>query len=792
MRIKYLILSWVLIYFTTTTFYGQKSDSDILQIVKLMTLEEKASICAGKDFWNTQEIEHLNIPSILMTDGPHGVRLATEGAFSSNQPATCFPTASLLASTWDVDLINKMGIALGVEAGAKGVQILLGPGINIKRSPLGGRNFEYFSEDPILSGKLGGSYIRGVQSNGIGTSLKHFAVNNQETFRIITSANVDERSLREIYLTSFEIAIKEANPTSVMSAYNKVNGIYCSENNKLLNNILRKEWGFKGLVVSDWGAVNNRVEAIKAGLDLQMPGDKGYMSKKIIEAINDGSLKEVDLDKAVINNLKVIFKVAKSKQLSFNFDSLDHHILAKEIASQGIVLLKNENQALPLLKTKKQTISIIGQFAKSPRFQGAGSSLVNPTFLDNTYDSFFEKKGDKVKLSYAEGYDELGNTNDFLIKNAIEIAEISDVTIIFVGLPEEYESEGFDRTSIELPKGHNHLVFEVAKVAKKLVIVLQNGSPVSMPWIDKTDAIIEAYLGGQAGGAAIADILWGNINPSGKLAETFPKRIEDTPSYLNFPGTESEITYGEGIFVGYRYYDKTNISPLFPFGHGLSYTNFSYSDITVNKDNFKENDSILVTCKIKNIGNVEGKEIIQLYVSDVESTIIRPDKELKNFVKINLKPGEEKTVHFNLKPRDFKFYSPKFKSWVAENGRFDIQIGSSSKNIHLKKTVSLYGTKTYSPNPSLTMLIKEMYAHPMGRQFIQNIYDALVPAPAGATEEQKLTSSKQRKALIYSLSNSPVNKLILLSNGTIKERALLRIINLMKKHDNEQTINEKI
>lgn len=792
MKIKHLLYTWVLICFTTTTFYAQKSDTEILQLVKLMTLEEKASICAGKDYWNTQEIEHLKIPSILMTDGPHGVRLATEGAFSSNQPATCFPTASLLASSWDVNLINKMGVALGKEAGAIGVQILLGPGINIKRSPLGGRNFEYFSEDPILSGQLGGSYIRGVQSTGIGTSLKHFAVNNQETFRIITSANVDERSLREIYLTSFEIAIKEGNPTSVMCAYNKINGIYCSENSNLLNNILRKEWGFKGLVVSDWGAVNNRVEGIKAGLDLQMPGDKGYMSKKIIEAIKNGSLKEEDLDKAVSNNLKVIFKVAESKQLSFKFDSLDHHILAKEIASQGIVLLKNENQVLPLLKTKKQKISIIGQLAKIPRFQGAGSSLVNPTFLDNTYDSFLEKKGEKLKLSYAEGYDEQGNTNDLLIKNAIQIAKKSDITIIFVGLPEEYESEGFDRTSLELPKGHNRLVFEVAKVAKKIVIILQNGSPVSMPWIDKTDAIIEAYLGGQAGGAAITDVLLGIVNPSGKLAETFPKRIEDTPSYLNFPGTESEIIYGEGIFVGYRYYDKTNITPLFPFGHGLSYTNFSYSDITVNKDDFNENDSIQVTCKIKNIGNVEGKEIVQLYVSDIKSTVERPEKELKKFTKINLKSGEEKTVHFNLKPRDFKFYSPKFKLWIAENGKFDILIGSSSKKIHLKKTVNLNGIKTYSPNPSLKMLLKEMYAHPKGKQFIQNIYNALVPAPENATEKQKLTASKQRKALRYTLSNSPVNKLILLSNGTIKEKTLLRIINRMKKYDNEQRINEKI
>ena len=487
-----------------------------------MSLEEKASLCSGLGFWHTKPIERLGIPSIMMTDGPHGLRKQEKEGFGKSVPATCFPTAVTLASSWDRKLIEKVGSAIGEECQAEGVSIILGPGVNIKRSPLCGRNFEYYSEDPFLASEMALYYIKGVQSQGVGTSIKHFCANNQEHRRLTVNVIVDERTLREIYLASFEKAVKEGNPWTVMCAYNKVNGEYCSENAYLLSNILREEWGFEGFVVSDWGAVNDRVKGLLAGLDLQMPYDGGLGDRKIIEAVKKGELPEEVLDKAVERILRVVFKAIENKKENATYDKKAHHKLAREVARECFVLLKNEDEILPL--KKKGTIALIGAFAKTPRYQGMGSSHVNPTMLDTAYEEILNKVEGKVEILYADGYRlDSDVVDEKLIAEAKEIAKRSEVAVIFAGLPEKYESEGYDRDHMKMPENHNRLIEEVSKVQKNLVVVLSNGAPVEMPWIDRVKGILETYLGGQGWGGAVADVLFGVVSPSGKLAETFPR-----------------------------------------------------------------------------------------------------------------------------------------------------------------------------------------------------------------------------------------------------------------------------
>lgn len=667
---------------------------NIKQLIEKMTLEEKASLCSGLDFWHMKGIERLGIPSLLVTDGPHGLRKQSESAdhlgIYDSVPATCFPSAVGLASTWNRPLIEKVGIALGEECQAEDVAVLLGPGANIKRSPLCGRNFEYFSEDPYLSSELAASHIKGVQSQGVGTSLKHFAANNQEHRRMSVDAIIDERTLREIYLASFENAVKKSQPWTVMSSYNKVNGEYASENNKLLSDILRDEWGFEGFVVSDWGAVNERVDGLEAGLELEMPSSNGAGDQKIVETVQSGKLSEKVLDRAVERVLTIIFKAVDNKKEKATFDKEAHHELARLVARESMVLLKNEERILPL--KKEGTFAIIGEFAKSPRYQGGGSSHVNPTKLENIFEEI-EKASPNASVTYAKGY-ELKNDSidENLIVEAKEAAAQSDVAVVFVGLPERYESEGYDREHLRIPENHRILIEAVAEVQPNVVVVLSNGAPVEMPWLDKVKGLLEGYLGGQALGGAIADLLFGNESPSGKLAETFPQALRHNPSYLNFPGEGDKVEYKEGLFVGYRYYDAKEIEPLFPFGYGLSYTSFDYSNLKIDKQEMDDTETVQISVKVKNTGEVAGKEIVQLYVRDVESSVIRPEKELKSFEKVELQPGEEKEVTFALDKRAFAYYNVDLKDWHVESGVFEILIGKSSVDILLEGNIQVNST----------------------------------------------------------------------------------------------------
>lgn len=663
-------------------------------LIAQMSLEEKAGLCSGLDFWNTKGIERLGIPSLMVTDGPHGLRKQKGNAdhlgLNNSVPATCFPSAAGLASSWDPELIERVGKALGKECQAEDVAVLLGPGTNIKRSPLNGRNFEYFSEDPYLSSEMGGSHIKGVQSEGVGTSLKHFAANNQEHRRMSTDAIIDERTLREIYLASFEGAVKNSQPWSVMCSYNRVNGEYASESEFLLTKILREEWGFEGFVVSDWGAVNERVKALQAGLELEMPSTGGVGDAKIVAAVQSGELAEETLDLAVERLLTFVFKAMENRKDNASYNAEEHHQLAREVARESMVLLRNEDGILPL--SKQGTIAIIGEFAKNPRYQGGGSSHVNPTKLDDAFEEMSALAG-SAELLYAQGYElTRDGINEAMLQEARETAAKANVAVLFLGLPDNYESEGYDRSHLSLPESHKALIDAVAEVQSNIVVVLSNGSPVEMPWIHKTKGILEGYLGGQAFGGAVADVLFGVVSPSGKLAETFPMKLSDNPSFLNFPGEGDTVEYKEGLFVGYRYYDKKEIEPLFPFGFGLSYTEFQYSDLRISKSRIKDTETIQVTATVKNTGARSGKEIVQLYVSDVESSVIRPLKELKGFQKLELQPGEEKEVAFELNKRAFAYYNINLGDWHVESGVFEIAIGSSSRDIRLSGGIEVEST----------------------------------------------------------------------------------------------------
>ncbi|MBE2222206.1 MAG: glycoside hydrolase family 3 C-terminal domain-containing protein, partial [Anaerolineae bacterium] len=646
-------------------------------------------------------------------------------------PATCFPTASALAASWNRDLVYQVGEALGEECQQEKVGVILGPGANIKRSPLCGRNFEYFSEDPYLSGEIAKSHINGVQSKGIGTSLKHYAANNQEYRRMTIDAVIDERALREIYLAGFEIAVREAQPWTVMCAYNKVNGTYASENPTLMTTILKDEWGHEGLVVTDWGAMNGRVDGLKAGVELEMPGSANGNDAKIVEAVKAGQLDESVLDKAVARILQLIFKVEETLSHDVVYDPAAHHALARQVAGEGAVLLKNEGSLLPLAKNKK--IAIIGRFAKEPRYQGAGSSLMNPTQLDNFYDEMVKLVGED-NLSYAPGYDAKADAADAaLIAEAKAIAQAADVVVICAGLTDMYEVEGLDREHMNLPPGHDALIAAIAEAHENVVVVLSNGSPVAMPWLDEVTVVLEGYLGGQAGAGALADILTGRVNPSGKLAETFPIKLEDNPSYHYFPGGPATVEYRESIFVGYRFYDAVRQAVLFPFGFGLSYTTFEYSDLQLSQDEISESDTLTVTFKVKNSGAIAGKEIVQVYVRDVETSVFRPEKELKGFEKVELEAGEETAVSIHLNRRAFAFYNTASSDWAVETGTFDILVGASSQDIRLQAQLSV---KASQPVIAKTPEIYHNFPKgmPISQQDFAKLLGHPVPVNAGDTK----------------------------------------------------------
>lgn len=668
-------------------------------IVSQMTVDEKIALCKGKDFWHLESVERLGIPSIMVTDGPHGLRKQAGDSdhvgLNNSEPATCFPTASGLAATWNRELVQQVGVALGEETRAENVGVILGPGVNIKRSPLCGRNFEYFSEDPYLSGEMAKSHINGVQSQGVGTSLKHYAANNQEFRRLTIDSVIDERALREIYLPSYETAVKEAQPWTVMCAYNKINGTYASEHHRLMTEILRDEWGFEGIVVTDWGAMNDRVLGLKAGVDLEMPGIKFGNAKKIKAALESGELDMATLDKSVERIVRLICKANETLQQPHSYDKDEHHALARKVAGEVIVLLKNEGDLLPL--DAKKGVALIGRFAKHPRYQGAGSSQIIPTKLDNLHDEVVKLIG-ADNVAYAEGYRGQGDEVDTrLIADAVKVAQSAETAIVCIGLTDLYEVEGKDRSHMQIPPAHAALVEAIAAAHENVVVVLSNGSPIEMSWLGKVPAVVEGYLGGQAGAGAMADVLFGNVNPSGKLAETFPIKLADNPSYHYFPGGPRTVEYRESIYVGYRYYDSVEQEVLFPFGHGLSYTTFEYSDLQLDRSTLADTDTLTVSVKVTNSGEVAGKEVVQLYVRDVEAGVFRPKKELKGFDKVALEPGETKTVTFEIGRRAFAFYDVDIADWVVEAGEFEILIGASAHDIRLNASVEVT-----SPTPQAT------------------------------------------------------------------------------------------
>lgn len=661
-------------------------------LISQMTLKEKASLCSGKDFWHLKSIERLGLPEIMVCDGPHGLRKQNaenkKVGIGNSYPATCFPTAVTTACSWDRDLIYKMGQALAEECLQHGVSVLLGPGVNMKRSPLCGRNFEYFSEDPELAGEMGAAFIAGVQSKGIGTSLKHFAGNSQEMKRMTSNSIIDERALREIYLRAFEKAVKKSQPWTVMNAYNLLNGTYCSENDWLQNKVLRDEWGFKGAVVSDWGAVNDRVAGLNAGNDLEMPSSGGVNDAKIVEAVKCGVIDETTLDERVDKLIDIILKGAANKKPGYKFDVKAHNLLSRQIAEQSMVLLKNDGNILPLKRVEGEYVAVIGAFADNPRYQGAGSSIINPTMIDSGRRAF---NNSPISVKFADGYDRSGKRKDedAYITEACNLAKNASKAVVFIGLTDDYESEGFDRSTMKLPDGHNRLVEAVSRVNDNVIVVLEGGSPVEMPWADDVKAILNAYLGGQSVAPAIVDVLTGKANPCGKLAETYPVCLKDTPTSFRYPDSKEDVQYRESIFIGYRYYDKVERNVRFPFGFGLSYTSFEYSDIKLKKKNLTKGEGAKVTFTIKNTGDVAGSEIAQVYVAKPESKTFRAPKELKGFVKIHLDPGEEKKVTVELDDRAFAFWNTATEDWCVESGEYKILVGASSRDIRLEAAAKM-------------------------------------------------------------------------------------------------------
>ena len=670
------------------------------EIVSKMTLQQKAKIVSGRDYWHMEGFEELGLPVIQMTDGPHGLRkqdpdnktVGLGGSF----PSTCFPPASLSGCSWDMELLEKEGEAMAEECLQEKVSVILGPGTNIKRSPTCGRNFEYFSEDPYLSGKCSAAIIRGIQSKGIGTSLKHFAANSQEAYRMTINEVVDERTLREIYLTAFEIAIKEAQPWTVMNSYNQVNGSYASQSKWLLDQVARKEWGFEGIFVTDWGASVDRIPGLKAGTDLEMPTSGDLNEKLIIKAVENGKLEEAVLDERVDALVDLILKAKPQLEKDYTYDKEAHHQIAAKVAEGSMQLLKNDDNILPLKEGQK--VAVIGEMAVKPRYQGAGSSVINPTKLDNALDNL---KNLGVDVTYAQGYKKESDVLDNdLFCEALNVAREADVVLVFAGLTEAFEGEGYDRKNLNMPACQNRLIAELCRINPNVAVVLAGGSVIKMPWQSKVKAILNSGLGGQAGGIAVANILTGKVNPSGKTTETYIKSYKENPTYGNYPSMAKTSEHRESVYIGYRYYDKAGKNVVFPFGHGLSYTQFKYTAVKLSSTSIKDTDEVTVSFKIKNTGKVAGAEVAQVYVADKESTIFRPEKELKAFTKVFLEPGEQQEVTLTLDKRAFAFYNIETNDWCVESGEFDILIGASSRDIRLKATLKVKGEEEKIPDYS--------------------------------------------------------------------------------------------
>ena len=686
---------------------------DIKALVSQMTLEEKAGLCSGDDFWHTKAVERLGIPRSMVSDGPHGLRKQDDAAdhlgINDSIKAVCFPAACATAASFDPEMIREMGEAIGDSCQHEKLSVVLGPAVNIKRSPLCGRNFEYFSEDPYLAGRMATAIIQGIQSRNVGTSIKHFALNSQEHRRMSSSSDADERTIREIYFPAFEMAVKEAQPWTVMCSYNKINGVYASENPWLLTDVLRKEWGFEGYVMSDWGAVSDRVAGVAAGLDLEMPASGGVNDRKIVEAVRAGKLDEKLVDQACERILNIIYRYLDNAKPETPWDKEAQHARAAQIAAECMVLLKNEDNILPL--NREDDIAFIGEFARKPRFQGGGSSHINCFKTTSAMEA-----AEGLKVTYAPGYSvEKDDAPAEMIAEAVAAAKKAKAAVVFAGLPDSYESEGYDRSHMRMPACQNKLIEAVAEANPNTVVVLYNGSPVEMPWIDRVKAVLEAYLGGQAVGEASVRVLFGDVNPCGRLPETFPLKLEDNPSYLYYGGEGNVTEYREGVFVGYRYYDKKQMDVLFPFGYGLSYTTFEYGGLKLSADSIRDTDTLTVSVTVKNTGSRAGKTVVQLYVGDAESTAIRPVRELKGFAKVALQPGESREVSFTLDKRAFACWNQQIRDWHVETGVFIIEAGASSRDLPLKAEVTVESTVELPRHYTMDSIFMDILADPKAK-----------------------------------------------------------------------------
>ncbi len=732
----------------------------IRDLIAQMTLEEKASLCAGKDFWHLRGIDRLGIPSVMVTDGPHGLRKQVESAdhlgLNSSETAICFPAGCALASSFDPELAMTLGTELGKLAQAENVSTVLGPAMNIKRSPLCGRNFEYYSEDPLVSSAIATGTIKGVQSQNVGTSPKHFLANNQEYFRMTSNSVVDEKTLREIYLASFEGAIKAARPWTVMCSYNRINGTYASENKTYLTDILRDEWGFDGYVMTDWGACDDPVDSLAAGLDLEMPGPGNDNVRRIKEAVENGRLSEALVDQAVERILNIVFRYVENHDENAVYDFDNGHAIARKIEAESAVLLKNEDAVLPI--KDGESVALIGKYVKEPRYQGGGSSHINPYKISSVWDEI----GGRTGISYAEGFVETDAVTDDdrlaeekRIMEAVAIAKNAHKAVIFAGLPDAFESEGFDRKKLDMPSGQNRLIAAVAAVQPNTVVVLHNGSPVTMPWIDDVKGVLEMYLGGEAVGLATADLLYGKANPCGRLAETFPLCLEDTPAYPYYGVEKDDVVYREGSLVGYRYYETMKKDVLFPFGYGLSYTSFACANLHIDKNEFNDTEEITVTVDVTNTGALAGKEVVQLYVGADSIGQVRPVRELRGFQKVSLAPGETKTVAFTLNKRSFAQWNTAMHDWHVTTGAYKIQIGASAADIVLEKEVTVISTTIPKTKFTVNSPMGDLMAHPAAKEILMQ---AMAPMMSGmgvsssdVSEGSDIMSAEAMQAMVTAM-----------------------------------------
>lgn len=750
---------------------------DIKALVSQMTLEEKAGLCSGLDFWHTKPVERLGVPSVMVSDGPHGLRKQDEKAdhlgVNDSIKAVCMPAACATASSFDRDLMGRMGQAIGDSCQHEKLGVVLGPAVNIKRSPLCGRNFEYFSEDPYLAGEMSAAYINGVQSKNVGTSIKHFAANSQEHRRMSSSSNADERTLREIYFPAFEISVRKAQPWTVMCSYNRVNGVYASENPWLLTDVLRKEWGFKGYVMSDWGAVSDRVAGVAAGLDLEMPSSGGINDRKIVAAVKSGELDEKIVDQACERILEINYRYLDNARPETPWDQEADHQLSARIAEECMVLLKNDG-ILPLNKTDE--VAFIGEFAAKPRFQGGGSSHINAFRTTSAVEA-----AQGLPVTYVQGYSAARDmATDEMIAEAVQAAKAAKVAVVFAGLPDTYESEGYDRTHMAMPACQNRLIEAVAGANPNTVVVLHNGSPVEMPWLGKVKAVLEAYLGGQAVGIAAVRLLYGDANPCGHLAETFPVKLSDNPSYLYYGGEGDEADYREGVFVGYRYYDKKEMPVLFPFGFGLSYTTFACSNLRLSGAKITDQETLTATVTVTNTGSRAGKTVVQLYVGDRESTVLRPIRELKGFEKVELQPGESGDVTFTLDKRAFAYWNAAIHDWHVETGAFTIEVGQSSRDIEVSGEVTVESTVALPRRYTADSIFMDVMADPKAKEalgpMLASIQKAFAPNADASDTAQEAISADMGLAMMRYM---PLRGLVSFSPDKVTDDTLKQLLDAL-------------